>query len=72
MEHPTDGLLAPDRLLVAIENSPLAPAINMWAIERACRDLMVLRRSRPDLTVGVNLFGTQFYDGRIAAMSNES
>lgn len=64
--HPTDGLLAPDRFLAAIENSSMAADIGMWAIERACRDVADLRNISPDLTVGVNLFGTQFRDGQLA------
>ena len=64
--HPRDGLLAPDRFLVAIENSPLAADVGIWAIAQACRDAATLRRASPDLTVGVNLFGTQFRDGRLA------
>lgn len=64
--HPVDGLLAPDRFLSAIETSPLAADVGIWAVEQACRDLVALRRSHSDLTVGVNLFGTQFRDGHLA------
>jgi diguanylate cyclase (GGDEF)-like protein/PAS domain S-box-containing protein len=64
--HPTHGLLAPDRFLAAVEASAQAADVGHWVLERACRDLVALRRSHPALTVGVNLFGTQFRDGRLA------
>jgi len=63
--HPEQGLLTPDRFLAAVEASAQAADVGRWAMERACRDVRTLRRDHPALTVGVNLFGTQFRNSHL-------
>lgn len=65
--HPTLGLITPDQFLAALEAGPQAADMGRWVLERACRDLVRLREAQPELRMGVNLFGAQFRDGRLAA-----
>jgi diguanylate cyclase (GGDEF)-like protein len=65
-QHPTAGLLTPDRFLSSIETGSCAADVGQWVLEQACRDAVTLRRTVPDLTVGVNLFGAQFRTGSLA------
>jgi diguanylate cyclase (GGDEF)-like protein/PAS domain S-box-containing protein len=65
--HPDLGLIAPDQFLPFIDASPQAPDLGRWVLERACRDAVLLRRLVPGLRMGVNLSGSQFRTGRLAA-----
>ena len=64
--HPTLGLLAPDRFLPTIEAGALASAIGQWVLATACAHAVHLRRRLPGLTMGINLFGAQFRTGMLA------
>ena len=65
--HPVEGLLTPARFLPTVESGPFAAAIGRWVMATACRQAVHLRRSVPELTMGVNLFGAQFRTGLLAA-----
>ena len=64
--HPTLGLIAPDRFLASVDVGPQAADLGHWVLARACRDAAYLRRHHPDLKMGINLFGAQFRNGRLA------
>jgi diguanylate cyclase (GGDEF)-like protein/PAS domain S-box-containing protein len=42
-QHPTRGAVSPARFVAVAELSGLADTLDMWAIERACRDYALLR-----------------------------
>lgn len=64
--HPTRGLLLPHDFLAGLEASVVAEDAGDWIIETAVRQAAIWRRSRPDFTLAVNLFGAQFRDGQLA------
>jgi diguanylate cyclase (GGDEF)-like protein len=41
-EHPTHGLLTPDRFISIAENNGLIAELDNWVLRRACRDLSML------------------------------
>ena len=66
--HPTLGLMTPDRFLASVDIGPQAADLGDWVLAQACRDAAYLRRYQPDLRIGINLFGAQFRNGRLADM----
>jgi diguanylate cyclase (GGDEF)-like protein/PAS domain S-box-containing protein len=64
--HPTEGLLAPIRFIAAIESGAFAAEVGQWVMATACAYAVELRKTLPDLIMGVNLFGAQFQNGQLA------
>lgn len=64
--HPARGLLSPASFLPVLEASDLAGRVGEWVIDRACAFAGELMQHGKLLRVGVNIFGTQLRDGRLA------
>jgi diguanylate cyclase (GGDEF)-like protein len=63
-QHPTLGLLYPDRFLPLVEQTDLIDKLTTWVLSRALRDLRTLHRLDPGLRVAVNVSARTI--GRIA------
>jgi PAS domain S-box-containing protein len=59
-QHPTRGLVPPDRFITAAEDSGLIVPIGRWVLRQACQQAVEWRKDQPDLTVSVNLSARQF------------
>jgi diguanylate cyclase (GGDEF)-like protein/PAS domain S-box-containing protein len=75
-QHPTRGLLRPDRFLAAAEQSNLIREIGFWTLRRAIDDRLELGvQAYPDAAVSVNISARQFTEdgflGTLNAMLNE-
>jgi diguanylate cyclase (GGDEF)-like protein/PAS domain S-box-containing protein len=75
-QHPTRGLLRPERFLAAAEQSNLIREIGLWALRRAIDDRLELGvQAYPDAAVSVNISARQFTEdgflGTLNAMLNE-
>ena len=54
-QHPSLGLLAPDRFVPLIEQTDLIDDLTDWVLARALRDLAEIDQHHPGLTVAVNV-----------------
>ena len=62
-QHPTLGLVGPDRFIPLAESSGMIVALGSWVIERAIHDLAELDRSAGEpLRLAINLSLVQFRD----------
>lgn len=61
-QHPTRGLLGPDRFLNTAENNSLMPALTRHVLRTALAQVRQWRRSDPLATVSVNLSVTSLLD----------
>jgi PAS domain S-box-containing protein len=57
--RPGYGLVPPDRFIPTAERTGLIVTLGRYVLERACRDVVELRRTHPDLWVSVNVSGRQ-------------
>ena len=71
-QHPTRGLLRPERFLPAAEQTNLIREIGMWALRRAIDDRIDLGlENYPDAAVSVNISARQFAeDGFLATLNS--
>ncbi len=58
-QHPERGLLLPAAFVPVAEESGAIVEVGSWVLERACEELRVWQRERPDLAVAVNLSARQ-------------
>jgi diguanylate cyclase (GGDEF)-like protein/PAS domain S-box-containing protein len=71
--HPQRGILSPGAFFSVLETSLLAAVIGDWALETACAQTAMWRRSAmPDFRISVNLFGVQFKTGDIESTVRET
>ena len=70
-QHPTRGLLLPDRFLPVAEQSNLIREIGLWALRRAVEDRIELGLATcPDAAVSVNISARQFTeDGFLSSLN---
>ena len=62
-QHPTRGLVSPDRFIPIAERTGLIHPIGRWVLHEACRQAMIWRSRHPlnsDLSVSVNISARQF------------
>ena len=62
-EHPTEGLVTPDRFIGIAEKTGLIQPIGRWVLHEACRQAMIWRSRHPEyghLAVSVNISARQF------------
>ena len=62
-QHPTEGLVMPDRFIGIAERTGLIQPIGRWVLHEACRQAMIWRTRHPeyaDLAVSVNISARQF------------
>ena len=62
-QHPTAGLITPDRFIGIAERTGLIQPLGRWVLFEACRDMMIWRNRHPEyaeLGVSVNLSARQF------------
>jgi len=62
-QHPTAGLITPDRFIGIAERTGLIQPLGRWVLFEACRDAMIWRNRHPqyaELGVSVNLSARQF------------
>ncbi|WP_151702223.1 putative bifunctional diguanylate cyclase/phosphodiesterase [Nitrincola alkalilacustris] len=64
--HPTRGLITPDTFIPVCEQSGLIVPIGYWVIQRAGKDMKLMRDAGLRGYVGVNLSFRQFQDGYLA------
>lgn len=67
-EHPTQGLISPDRFLEAAEDSGILASTGQWLLEQVCRQLREWEGMRPAgsaVSVTVNVSARQFGDARL-------
>jgi diguanylate cyclase (GGDEF)-like protein/PAS domain S-box-containing protein len=61
--HPTRGAVPPDRFVAVAEATGLAPALDRWALHRACQDASRLQALAPDgLRMAVNISARHLTD----------
>jgi diguanylate cyclase (GGDEF)-like protein/PAS domain S-box-containing protein len=69
-EHPTQGLISPDRFMEAAEDSGILVSIGHWLMLQACRQLREWEQSafpQEPLHITVNVSARQFADARLAS-----
>ncbi len=69
-EHPTQGLISPDRFMEAAEDTGVLISIGHWLMLQACRQLReweVNRLSEHPVNVTVNVSARQFADARLSS-----
>lgn len=69
-EHPTQGLISPDRFMEAAEDTGALVSIGHWLMLQACRQLReweVNRVCENPVNVTVNVSARQFADARLAS-----
>jgi diguanylate cyclase (GGDEF)-like protein/PAS domain S-box-containing protein len=54
-EHPTKGLMAPDKFIPVLEDSGDIVTVGQWVLGEACRQLAVWQTAGHDLTMSVNV-----------------
>ena len=54
-QHPTQGLLFPDRFIPLVEQTDLIDELTEWVVGRAIRDLTQFSGGSPELTMAVNV-----------------
>ncbi|HEX7444333.1 MAG TPA: GGDEF domain-containing phosphodiesterase, partial [Acidimicrobiales bacterium] len=54
-QHPTHGLLFPDRFIPLVEQTDLIDELTEWVVGRALRDLIRFSDTSPELTMAVNV-----------------
>ncbi|HEY5108882.1 MAG TPA: bifunctional diguanylate cyclase/phosphodiesterase [Acidimicrobiales bacterium] len=54
-QHPTQGLLFPDRFIPLVEQTDLIDELTEWVVGRAVRDLARFSGGSPELTMAVNV-----------------
>jgi predicted signal transduction protein with EAL and GGDEF domain len=62
-QHPTEGLVTPDRFIGIAEKTGLIQPIGRWVLHEACRQAMIWRSRHPEhghLTMSVNISARQF------------
>jgi diguanylate cyclase (GGDEF)-like protein/PAS domain S-box-containing protein len=62
-QHPTEGLVTPDRFIGIAEKTGLIQPIGRWVLHEACRQAMIWRNRHPEyghLAVSVNISARQF------------
>ena len=67
--HPERGLLAPSEFIALAEEIDLMKHVGAWVLTEACRQLREWQRqfpARDDLTVSVNISGSQFAQANFA------
>lgn len=66
--HPRDGLLSPAAFMAGLENRPISAEVGQWVLREACAQAARWRAEYwPEFRIGVNLFGSQFRSGQLAA-----
>jgi diguanylate cyclase (GGDEF)-like protein/PAS domain S-box-containing protein len=66
--HPTQGLISPDRFIEAAEDTGILVSIGHWLILQACRqlrDAVANHSSGPSMNITVNVSARQFADARL-------
>jgi len=67
-DHPSQGLIAPDRFLEAAEDSGILVAIGHWLLVQACqqlRDWEAEHHPEPPISITVNISARQFANARL-------
>ena len=64
-QHPQHGLLSPAAFVPIAEATGAIIGIGDWVLETACAQLRAWQRIQPDLSVSVNLSGSQLHDGHL-------
>jgi diguanylate cyclase (GGDEF)-like protein len=64
-EHPERGLMEPVDFIPLAEESGLIVPIGDWVLEQALNQVERWRRSRPEVTISVNLSGRQLEDAEL-------
>jgi diguanylate cyclase (GGDEF)-like protein len=67
-QHPERGLIAPDEFLPLAEETGLVLAIGEYVLEEALQQLVRWRRSKPDVSIAVNLSARQLEDAGLVSM----
>ncbi|WP_428643426.1 EAL domain-containing protein [Roseibium sp.] len=71
--HPLFGLVLPAEFIAVAETSPdTMNHLTRFIVETACRDLGVLSRAAPDLTVSINLSAVTFNDVTLPEMIQQA
>ncbi len=54
-QHPSQGLLFPDRFIPLVEQTDLIDELTEWVVGQALRDLVVFSTASPGLTMAINV-----------------
>jgi len=64
-QHPTQGLIAPDKFIPLAEETGLIIPLGTWVLETACRQIKLWQDADKPMTISVNLSAKQFYHGNL-------
>ncbi|MBV8527799.1 MAG: EAL domain-containing protein, partial [Candidatus Dormibacteraeota bacterium] len=70
-QHPTLGMLAPDRFIPALEESGLIQQLSVWVVRNAIEALRCCREAGLDLVMAANVSARCLVDGRIPELVRE-
>lgn len=70
-QHPTLGMLAPDRFIPALEESGLIQQLSIWVVREAIAALQSCRSAGLDLVMAANVSSRCLVDGRIPELVRE-
>ncbi len=72
-QHPTVGLLSPDRFIPLAEELDLIIPLGEWVLKEACQQMQAwIQRGVPDMKVAVNLAGQQIAHERLISSVEEA
>lgn len=74
-QHPSLGLIGPDRFIPLLEETGLITDVGFWVINQVCQQLSTWQRNGKisnDFTASINISGKQFYNADLTSFIEEA